>query len=94
MIEKQKRQWQDNGKTMKIDMTQKKILATCSVLKTISWAYKIKDLDRKTMIQSFYGRKLFIGLIINLSYNPERDSHIRDKVKVELDLSNYTTKKN
>ena len=72
----------------------KKILATCSVLKTISWAYKIKDLDRKTMIQSFYGRKLFIGLIINLSYNPERDSHIRDKVKVELDLSNYTTKKN
>ena len=46
------------------------------------------------MIQSFYGRKLFIGLIINLSYNPERDSHIRDKVKVELDLSNYATKKN
>ena len=29
-----------------------------------------------------------------MSYNPEPDSHIRDKVKVVLDLSNYTTKKN
>ena len=29
-----------------------------------------------------------------MSFNPEPDSHIRDKVKVVLDLSNYTTKKN
>ena len=29
-----------------------------------------------------------------MSYYPERDSHIRDKVKVVLDLSNYATKKN
>ena len=28
-----------------------------------------------------------------MSYYPEPDSHIRDKVKVVLDLSNYTTKK-
>ena len=28
-----------------------------------------------------------------MSYHPEPDSHIRDKVKVVLDLSNYTTKK-
>ena len=28
-----------------------------------------------------------------MSYYPETDSHIRDKVKVVLDLSNYTTKK-
>ena len=28
-----------------------------------------------------------------MSYYPEKDSHIRDKVKVELDLSNYETKK-
>ena len=28
-----------------------------------------------------------------MSYNPETDSHIRDKVKVVLDLSNYATKK-
>ena len=28
-----------------------------------------------------------------MSYYPEPDSHIRDKVKVVLDLSNYVTKK-
>ena len=28
-----------------------------------------------------------------MSYYPEKDSHIRDKVKVELDLSNYEAKK-
>ena len=27
-----------------------------------------------------------------MSYYPEPDSHIRDKVKVALDLSNYATK--
>ena len=29
-----------------------------------------------------------------MSYYPERDSHIRNKVKVVLDLPNYATKKN
>ena len=29
-----------------------------------------------------------------MSYYPEPDSHIRDKVKVVSDLSNYATKKN
>ena len=28
-----------------------------------------------------------------MSYYPETNSHIRDKVKVVLDLSNYATKK-
>ena len=28
-----------------------------------------------------------------MSYYPEPDSHITDKVKVELDLPNYATKK-
>ena len=28
-----------------------------------------------------------------MSYYPEPDSHIRDKVKVVLDLSNYAAKK-
>ena len=28
-----------------------------------------------------------------MSYYPEPDSHIRDKVKVVLDLSSYATKK-
>ena len=29
---------------------------------------------------------------LQISYNPEPDSHIIDKVKVVLDLSNYSTK--
>ena len=29
-----------------------------------------------------------------MSYYPEPDSHIRDKVNLVLDLSNYSTKKN
>ena len=29
-----------------------------------------------------------------MSYYPERDSHIRDKVKLVLELSNFATKKN
>ena len=29
-----------------------------------------------------------------MSYYPEPDSHIRDKAKVVLDLTNYATKKN
>ena len=28
-----------------------------------------------------------------MSYYPQPDSHVRDKVKVVLDLSNYATKK-
>ena len=31
--------------------------------------------------------------ILKMIYYPEPDSHIRDKVKVVLDLSNYVTKK-
>ena len=29
-----------------------------------------------------------------MSYYPEPDSHIRDKLKIVLDLSNYATKTN
>ena len=29
-----------------------------------------------------------------MGYYPEPDRHIRDKVKIVLDLSNYATKKN
>ena len=28
-----------------------------------------------------------------MSYHPEPDSYIRDKVKIVLDLSNYTTRR-
>ena len=29
-----------------------------------------------------------------MSYRPDPDSHVRDKVKVALDFSNYATKEN
>ena len=29
-----------------------------------------------------------------MSYYPEPDNHVRDKVKIILDLQNYATKKN
>ena len=32
-------------------------------------------------------------IILQMSYYPEPDSHIGDKVKVVLDLSNHATKK-
>ena len=31
--------------------------------------------------------------MLQMSYYPKPDSHIRDKVKVLLDLSNYASKK-
>ena len=31
--------------------------------------------------------------MLQMSYYPKSDSHIRDKVKVLLDLSNYASKK-
>ena len=43
------------------------------------------------MIESFYEKELLLSKLCT-SYYLERDSHIRDKVKVELDLN--ATKKN
>ena len=31
--------------------------------------------------------------MLEMSYYPEPDSHMRDKIKVVLDLTNYDTKK-
>ena len=39
-------------------------------------------------------KKNFVLSRLQMRYYPELDSHIRDKVKVVLDLSNYATKKN
>ena len=38
--------------------------------------------------------KKYIAEYITMSYYPEPFSHVRDKVKVVLDMSNYATKKN
>ena len=63
-----------------------------SVLKTNPWTYKIKNSNVKKIIGSFYENEL-LQSILQMSYFPKPDSHIRDKVKVILDLSNYATKK-
>ena len=52
-----------------------------SVLKTNPWTYKIKDLNGDKIIGSFYEKEL-LRSILQMSYYPEPDSHIRDKVKV------------
>ena len=54
-----------------------------SLLKTNPWTYKLKDLNREKMIGSFYEKELLLS-ILKISYYPELDSHIRDKVKVVL----------
>ena len=59
-----------------------------SVLKTNPWTDKIKDLNGK----KFYEKELLLSKLL-MSYYPEPDSHIRDEVKVVLNLSNYATKK-
>ena len=51
-------------------------------------AYKIKDLNRENIIGSFHEKELLLSKLL-MSYYPKLDSHIRDNVKVVLDLSNY-----
>ena len=71
----------------------REIFIVDSVFKTNPWTYKIKDLNGGKMLGSFYEKEL-LRSILQMSCYPEPDSHIRDKVKVVLDLSNYVTKKN
>ena len=70
----------------------REILIINSVLETNPWTYKIKDLTGGRIIGRFY-EKEFLLTKLWMSYYPEPDSHIRDNVKIELDLSNYATKK-
>ena len=62
------------------------------VLKTDRCTYKLKDLNGEKVIGSFYEKEL-LRSILWTSYYPEPSIHIRDKVKVVLDSSNYATKK-
>ena len=64
-----------------------------SLLKTNPWTYKIKDINGEKIKGSFYEKELLLS-ILWMSYYSEADSHVRDKAKVVLDLSNYATKKN
>ena len=63
-----------------------------SISKTNPWTCKLKDLNREEIIGSFYEKELLL-IILWVSCYAEPDSHIRDKVKVVLDLSNYATEK-
>ena len=60
------------------------------VLKTNPCTYNLKDLNGKK-IGSYYEKELLLSKLS--SCYPEPDSHIRDEIKVVLDLSNYATKK-
>ena len=51
-----------------------------SVLKTNPWICKMKDLNRKKII-NFYEKELLLS-ILQMTYYPKPDRHIRDKVKV------------
>ena len=64
-----------------------------SVFKTYPWTYKIKDLNGEKIIGSFSEKELSWS-ILKMSYYPEPNIHIRDKIKVVLDLSNYAAKQN
>ena len=68
----------------------KEIFVIDSVLKINPWRYKIKDLNRESIIGSFYEKGVLLSKL-QMSYYPEPDSHTRDKVKVILDMSNYAT---
>ena len=63
-----------------------------SVLQTNPWTKKIENLKGETVIGSFYEKGLLLSRLW-ISYYPELDIHVRDNVKVVLDLSNYATRK-
>ena len=70
----------------------REIFVIDSLLKTNPWTYKIKDINGEKIKGSFYEKELLLS-ILWMSYYSEADSHVRDKAKVVLDLSNYATKK-
>ena len=60
-----------------------------SVLKNKSRTYELKDLNGEKKRNHLWKRTVTENLF--MGYYPELGSHIRDKVKVVLDLSNYAT---
>ena len=61
------------------------------MLITNPWKYKIKNLNGGTIIWSLY-EKQFLLIILSISYRPGPNNHIKDELKLESDLSNYSTK--
>ena len=52
----------------------------------------MKDLNGEKIMGRFYEKELLLSKVW-LSYCPDPDIHARNKIKVELNLSNYATKK-
>ena len=63
-----------------------------SVLEANSWTYRIKTLNGGDITGNFYEKELLLSKL-QMSYYPEPDSDVRDKIKVVLDFSDYATKK-
>ena len=59
-------------------------------MKTAPWIYKFKNVNGEKTTGRFYEKEL-LRSILKMSYYPEPNSHIRDKVN--LDLTSYATKK-
>ena len=74
-------------------MVQEKYLLLRLFWKIILALYKIKDLKRRKIIEFFYEKELLLSILSKIYY-PEPDIHIRDKVNIVSDLSNYDTEKN
>ena len=61
----------------------REIFVIDSVLKTNPYTYEIKHLNREKIIGSFYEKELLFS-ILKMSYYPESDRHVRDKVLFDL----------
>ena len=63
-----------------------------SVMKNSPLTYKIKDSNGEKIIGTFCQKEL-LSSRLQMSYYPKQESQFRDKVKVVLDLSDYSTKR-
>ena len=71
----------------------RKTIVIDSVIEANPWTYKMKELNGETTIESFYEKELLLSKLL-MSSCLKPDSHIRNSIKVVLDLTNYATKNN
>ena len=62
------------------------------MLKTNPWTNKFQELNKEKMIRRFSEKELLLRKI-SMSYYPQPDSNVRNKIKLELDLYKIATKK-
>ena len=66
----------------------KRKIAIDSVMKSNPCIYKSKYINEEKIIVNFCEKELLLSKLWKFYY-PEPDSHIKDKVKVVLDVPNY-----